>query len=82
MATPHVSAVAALMLEKNPSLDQATIESIMKSTALAIPYETSMVIWDRIDTPPYWGWVTVSWGKSEATGAGLIQADAAVGAVS
>jgi subtilisin family serine protease len=78
MSTPHVSAVAALMLEKNPSLNQATIESIMKSTALTIPYETSMVIWDRIDTPPYWGWVTVSWGGAEATGSGLIQADAAV----
>jgi len=81
MSTPHVSAVAALMLEKNPTLNQATIESIMKSTALPIPQYTSMVVWDRIPTYPYWGWVTMSWGGPEATGSGLIQADAAVVAV-
>jgi subtilisin family serine protease len=82
MATPHVSAVIALMLEKNPTLMQAEVEEIIKGTALSIPQHTSMVIWDRIPTPPYWGWVTVSWGESEATGAGLIQADAAVACAS
>jgi len=79
MATPHVSAVAALMLEKNPTLEQATIESTLKSTALPIPQDASMEIWDR--TPTGWGWVTVSWGGLEATGSGLIQADAAITAV-
>ena len=81
MSTPHVSAVAALMLQKNPTLNQAIIESIMKSTALPIPQYTSMVVWDRIPTYPYWGWVTISWGGPEATGSGLIRADAAVAAV-
>lgn len=78
MATPHVSAVAALMLEKNPTLDQTSIENIIKSTALPIP-PGSMVIFGRTVTG--WGWVTVLWGGPEATGAGLIQADAAVAAV-
>ncbi|MEM2930508.1 MAG: S8 family serine peptidase [Thermoproteota archaeon] len=81
MATPHVSAVIALMLEKNPSLTQTEVENIITSTALPIPQGT-LVIWSSISTPPYWGSVTVSWGGLEATGAGLIQADAAVEAVS
>jgi len=76
MATPHVSAVAALMLEKNPTLNQAQVESIIKATALPIP-PGSMTVWDLVPTQ---GWYTYSWG-SDATGAGLIQADAAVAAV-
>jgi subtilisin family serine protease len=74
MATPHVSAVAALMLQKNPSLNQAAVESIMKGTALPIP-QGSMTVWDLSPTQ---GWYTYSWGGPEATGSGLIQADAAV----
>ncbi len=42
MACPHVSSVAAMMLEKNPSLSQAAIEGILKGTALYIPYYTPM----------------------------------------
>jgi len=76
MATPHVSAVAALMLEKNPTLNQAQVENIIKTTALPIP-AGSMTVWDLVPTQ---GWYTYSWG-SDATGAGLIQADAAVAAV-
>jgi len=37
MATPHVTATAAMMLEKNASLTQAQVESILESTAMAIP---------------------------------------------
>ena len=37
MATPHVSAVAALMLAKNPSLRPDQVESLLKSTARAFP---------------------------------------------
>jgi subtilisin family serine protease len=79
MSTPHVSAVAALMLEKNHTLSQGTVESILKSTALDIP-PGSMTIYD------YDHWATVEWELEtptpyEATGAGLIQADAAVAAV-
>jgi subtilisin family serine protease len=75
MATPHVSAIAAQMLEKDPTLTQTDVESIMKSTALPIP-PGSMTVWDLVPTQ---GWYTYSWG-ADATGAGLIQADAAVAA--
>ena len=37
MATPHVASVAALILEKAPTLKAADVEQILKSTALAIP---------------------------------------------
>lgn len=37
MATPHVSAVAALMLAKNPALTPDQVESLLKSSARAFP---------------------------------------------
>ncbi len=76
MATPHVAAVAAQMLEKDPTLVQTDVESVMKGTALAIP-AGSMTVWD---ISPY-GWNTYSWG-SDAAGAGVVQADAAIDAIS
>ena len=81
MATPHVASVAALMLQKNPNLVQAQVESILKSTALTMPASGSRTIFDF--TVPN---VTVSWdtdciGTScDAVGAGLVQADKAVAA--
>ena len=75
MATPHVTGVAAQLLEKNPTMDQAQVESILKSTALPIP-AGSMEIWDL---DPTQGWYNYSW-KADATGAGLVQADAALAA--
>lgn len=76
MATPHVSGVVAQMLEKNPTLDQAGVELILKATALSIP-AGSMTVWDLSPTQ---GWYTYSW-YNNATGSGLVQADAAVAAV-
>jgi subtilisin family serine protease len=75
MATPHVSAIAAQMLEKNPALTQSMVESIMKSTALYIA-PGSMTIYDISPIPGYY---TMTWG-ADATGSGLIQADLAVAA--
>jgi len=75
MATPHVSAIAAQMLEKNPALTQSMVESIMKSTALYIA-PGSMTIYDISQIPGYY---TMTWG-ADATGSGLIQADLAVAA--
>lgn len=75
MATPHVAATAALLLEKDPSLTQSEIESILKSSALPIP-AGSATVWDLT---PSQGWYTYSWGV-DATGAGLIQVDAAIAA--
>jgi len=83
MATPHVSSVVALMLEKNPTLDQSAVENILKSTALEIP-AGSMTVYDIGYDPELdeyvWGWWTYEW-KLDATGAGLVQADAAIEAV-
>ncbi len=70
MATPHVSAVAAQMLQKNPTLSQTQVEAILKSTALPIP-PGSADIWDN--TAP----ATMTWG-ADATGAGLVDAKTAV----
>ncbi len=81
MATPHVASVAALMLEKDPSLTQAQIESILKATALSMPDTGSRNIWDN--TAP----ATITWDTNcngntcDPVGAGLIQADAALAAV-
>lgn len=82
MATPHVSSIAALMLQKNPTLVQSAVESILKLTALVIP-PGSMDVYDY--GPVGWGWYTYEWELEvpepyEATGAGLVQADAAIGA--
>ena len=71
MASPHVAAVAALMLEKNPALSQSEVEAILKSTALPI------------GAPGLGGNFRVGlqvWGV-DATGSGLVQADDAVNAV-
>ena len=76
MATPHVAAVAALMLEKDPSLIQADVEAILKTTALPIP-PGSATVYDLVPTP---GWYTYDWGV-DATGYGLLQADAALAVI-
>jgi subtilisin family serine protease len=77
MATPHVSAVAALMLEKDDSLSASDIESLMESTALPIAAGSTQ-IWDPFLATP--GWHTYTWGAN-ATGSGLVQADAAIAAI-
>jgi len=69
-----VAATAALMLEKNPALTQAQVESILKSTALPIPPGSGgdIQITGGFADMQVWG--------ANATGSGLIQADAAVAA--
>jgi subtilisin family serine protease len=80
MASPHVASVAALMLEKNPSLVQVQVESILKASALTIPASGSRSIFD----PYYDGFVPIAWDADcngtlcDAVGAGLVQADSAV----
>ena len=76
MSAPHVTGVAAQMLEKDPSLVQSQVESILKGTALAIA-PGSMTIYDLSPTE---GFYTYSWGAN-ATGSGVIQADMALAAV-
>jgi subtilisin family serine protease len=77
MATPHVSAVAALILQKKPGLTQSEVEYFLKSTALLIP-PGSMEVYDYGSQG--WAWYTMEWDET-ATGAGLIQADEAIKAV-
>ena len=80
MATPHTSAVAALIMQKNPNLVQAQVESILKSTALPLAASGSRDIFDNDHA------ATISWDTDcdgtacDAVGAGVIQADAALSA--
>lgn len=74
MAAPHVTATAALMLEKNPALTQSEVESILKSTALAFPPGEGGDIQITV------GFTDMQVWGANATGSGLIQADAAIAA--
>jgi subtilisin family serine protease len=88
-ASPYVAGVAALMLQKNPSLTQVQIESILESTALPLPsgcHDLTAAGLGPGDFPTfgddanvhYFG-TTYRW-DSTATGAGLLQVDAALDA--
>lgn len=72
MATPHVASVAALMLQKNPSLTAPQVEQILQNTALSIPPGSALVLDNTVLT-------LFSWG-ADATGSGLVLANAAVAA--
>jgi subtilase family protein len=69
MASPHVTGTVALMLQKNPSLSAAQAESILETSATLLPAGCRTV--------PLEG--QVCWG-TDATGAGLLNADAALAA--
>lgn len=78
MATPHVAATAALMLEKNPTLNAAAVENILKSSALVMPSSGTRHIYNNT------AWADMSWDTDcngnvcDAVGSGLIQADQAL----
>jgi subtilisin family serine protease len=80
MASPHVAALATLMLQKNPTLTQAQVETIMKSTALPVPPNGSKNIYDFDHE------ATISWDGNcggepcDAVGAGFVRVDAAIAA--
>lgn len=76
MSAPHVTGIAAQMLEKDPTLGQGKVESILKNTALDITAGSMSIF----DLSPTMGWYTYSWGMN-ATGSGLVQADSALAAV-
>jgi subtilisin family serine protease len=73
MASPHVAGVVALMAQKKPALGQAEAEQILTSTATPLPAGCRDIVEPA-------GPAHVCWG-SDATGAGLVTADAALGAI-
>lgn len=81
MATPHVASVAALLLQQYPSIVQSQVETMLKTTALAIPSTGTKTVLDNTVV------VDVSWdtscpeGPCDPVGRGLIQADAALAAM-
>jgi len=76
MSAPHVTGVVAQMLQKDDRLTQTQVESILKSTALPIPAGSMPVF----DLSPTMGFYTYTWGD-DATGSGLVQANAALLAI-
>jgi subtilisin family serine protease len=74
MASPHVAGIAALMMQKNPSLTQADVESTLETTAVPLPAGCRNIV------DPNVGATQVCWG-ADATGAGLATADAALAAI-
>jgi subtilisin family serine protease len=81
-STPLTAGVAALMLEKNPALAQATVESILKATALPMASNDGRL--DVLEPFLYGNYFDPSWDDDcngtpcDPVGAGLVQADAAL----
>ena len=71
MASPHVAGIVALMAQKNPGLTAADAETILQNSAIPLPPGSRNV------RDGYGGIVTYSWG-ADATGSGLVTADAAL----
>ncbi len=73
MASPHVAGIVALMAQKFPALQQDDAEAYLESAAIALPAGCRNV------AQPSGPAEQVCWGD-DATGAGLITADAALAA--
>src|SRR2546426_7760519 len=71
MATPHVAGIVALMAQKDAALTAGDAETILERTALSLGTGPVTI------TNPNGSTSAVSWG-ADATGAGLVQADAAL----
>jgi subtilisin family serine protease len=74
-AAPHVTGTIALMLQKNPALTEAQAEGIIEGSAVPLGAGCRQVILVPL-TPPA---EQICWG-TDATGAGLLNAAAAVAA--
>ncbi len=73
MASPHVAGIVALMVQKDPALTAADAETYLEAAAIPLPPGTRTVY------NPDGTSSQITWG-SDATGAGLITADAALSA--
>ena len=83
MAAPHVTAAAALLLQRDPTLTQAKVEAILESTALPIPSSGNPTVYDISPTPAFYSkaWDTNCDGTPcDAVGSGLLQVDKALAA--
>ena len=90
-ASPHVAGIAALMLQKNPGLTAAQIETILENTAFPLPPDCRNIVAAAVGHGhwPSFRWtdfinisffnVDLCWDASP-TGHGLVQADAALAA--
>jgi subtilisin family serine protease len=73
MATPHVSGMAALVLQSYPKVRQESMEDILKSAAAGLPLPSDgSWAYDWYDTPYYFEWFGIDWGN------GFLQADTAL----
>ena len=75
MASPHVAGLVALMMQKNKTMSQGTVESKLKSSAT--PFATSSSMIRSYTGGPL---APISWG-SDATGSGLVNAATALASV-
>ena len=75
MAAPHVSAMAALVLQSHPDLTQSEMEDILSSAASGFPLPASdAIVYFPYDDPPYY---SATWDGGDF-GAGFLQADNAI----
>ncbi len=72
-ASPHVAGIVALMVQKNPNLTASEAETILEDTAIDIAPGTRYVY------NPDGSVAVYSW-ETDATGSGLVTADAALAA--
>jgi len=73
MATPHVTGIVALMAQKDAALTAGDAETILEASALRLGTGPVTI------TNPSGSTTAISWG-TDATGAGLVQVDAALAA--
>jgi subtilisin family serine protease len=71
MSSPHVAGIAALMMQKNPSLTQGTVETLLEGAAKPMAAGCATV------NLPGGATQNICWG-ADAVGAGFITADAAL----
>ena len=73
MAAPHVAGIVALMAQEKPGLSPSEAEAKLEAAAAKAPLAPGCATVNEPRRPP----VTYCW-EADATGAGVITADAAV----
>ncbi len=75
MAAPHVTGMAALVLEQFPGVDQVGMENLMRNAAAGTPLPANdAIVYFPYSNPPYY---SATWGGGDY-GKGVLQADAAL----